>query len=441
MRTLATTLLAATIIFTAAHGATFREQLALAEKDDDTYAQIELIRRILDKETDDELSHELVDLWMKVSDYDMAEKALKSWKNAPEGYRVGIEAEILLNRDQKRDEAIALLENYHGKTADDLDITRQLVRYYEGQRENQKIAALLASAPGVAEDAPLLLQRAAVKRGLADYDGALADFALADKVNRESADTQRAVYDRLKAALPNIKVTTAALEKNPQDFIAYITRAFWLQEAGADRNLILADTEAAHKLAPDSVAVTLLYARLACTPKKALDDFSVNLGKSDPPVESLARLLKLDQQIAQNPKDAAAFAARSFELNDTPGQYLLALKDADAAIAIDPANAPARLEKVFALIQLGRAPEAATEVLVMEKTKPPALKLARAYGYLAEADLKSYRLESAFDFATKALKAQPTAEGYKTRAAILQRLGRATEAGEDLAKAKKLEKK
>jgi hypothetical protein len=46
-----------------------RDQLALAEKDDDTNAQIELIRRILDTEPgDDELRGRLTELWISVED-------------------------------------------------------------------------------------------------------------------------------------------------------------------------------------------------------------------------------------------------------------------------------------------------------------------------------------------------------------------------------------
>src|SRR5690349_13355617 len=103
MRRLATLLvLASAFSFQGVFAASLREQLALAEKAEDTYSEIELIRRVLDKEPGDaDLQEQLIRLWLKVEDYDMAEAALKSWKSAPEGLRAEIGAEILYNRDDK----------------------------------------------------------------------------------------------------------------------------------------------------------------------------------------------------------------------------------------------------------------------------------------------------------------------------------------------------
>ena len=84
------------------------EQLALAEKDEDTHAQIEVIRRILDeKPDDDELRERLADLWLSVEDYDMAESTVRDWANPPESVRVPVLAAVLFVRDGKRDEAVA----------------------------------------------------------------------------------------------------------------------------------------------------------------------------------------------------------------------------------------------------------------------------------------------------------------------------------------------
>ena len=438
MRKLATTLLAVLVVLSTGHGSPLKEQLALATTDEDTHAQIELIRRILEKESDDTLSERLIRLWLSVADYDMAESSLKAWKNAPEGFQASVKAEILYNRDEKRDEAIALLAGYHAKDPSSIEITRQLARYYGALGEHQKIVALLSSAPGVSADAALLLQRASARRALADYEGALKDFYQAEKADGEAVAGERPAYDRIKVALPKIQFATAALEKDPGDYSAHVGRAWWLLSIGASNDFISKDAAAAHSLAPQSAAALLLYARASYSPRQALQEFSVDLSKPTPPLESMGRLIKLDQLITKNPRDVAALAARSFELNGIPAQHQLALKDAEAALAVEPASAGARLEKIFALIKLDRAPEAASEVLVMEGTKPPPAKLARSYGYLAEADLRAYRLESALDYASKALKAEPTAEGYKMRAAILQRLGQVSEAQADLAKAQKL---
>ena len=435
MRHFATILLAGILSFSAARGSTLREQLALADEANDTHARIEIIRRILETESDDELSGQLVNLWLSVSDYDMAESALKDWKTAPPGFQAGVTAEILYNRDEKPGEAIALLAAYHGKDAADLDITRQLARFYGAQGEQRKVAALLASAPGVSGDAPLLLQRARAKRALADFDGALADFALAEKVDAKETESSKPSYERLQAALPQIKSATTRLEKNPKDYEALVARAYWYLASEAP-DLARTDAETAYNLAPQSVAAAWLYARSAYSRQRALEEFSVDLDKGDPTPEVLGKLVKYDALLAAKPRDAAALIARSFQLSEA-SQFLLALKDAEAALAVSPSSADAHVEKIYALIKLGRRSDAAAVLPALEAAKPPAATLARASGYLADAELNAGNLDLALDYATKALKAQSSANLYKVRAAIFQRLGRVAEANDDLAKAKK----
>ncbi len=123
-----------------ANGLSLRDQLALAEKDEDTYAQIELIRRILDNEPGDEaLRAELAELWLSVADFDMAEKTVQGWKSAPEALRASVLATVLYVRDGKKAEAVGLLEGFVVKHPEDLETTRQLVRYLDQMGEQKKI--------------------------------------------------------------------------------------------------------------------------------------------------------------------------------------------------------------------------------------------------------------------------------------------------------------
>src|SRR5882724_9679154 len=142
-----------TVMFLLCHtavGLSLRDQLALAEKDEDTHAQIELIRRILDeKPDDDELRGRLADLWLSVEDYDMAESTVREWTDAPESVSVRVFVTVLFVRDQKKQEAVGSLEGYLVGHPDDLEITRQLAGYLEGMGENQKLVDLLSKAPGV----------------------------------------------------------------------------------------------------------------------------------------------------------------------------------------------------------------------------------------------------------------------------------------------------
>ena len=113
------------------------DQLGLAEKDEDVYAQIELIRRILEKDPDDsELLEQLVELWLSVEDYDMAETQCASGRMLQK-IRASVLAAVLFARDQKRTEAVAMLESYLAGQPENLEITRQLAEYLHAMDEQR----------------------------------------------------------------------------------------------------------------------------------------------------------------------------------------------------------------------------------------------------------------------------------------------------------------
>jgi tetratricopeptide (TPR) repeat protein len=443
MRRLATSLVFATAFsFQAAAAATPLEQLALAEKAADTHSQIELLRRILEQEPSDTLLRErLVRLWLEIEDYDMAKAALDSWKDAPAAFQAEVNAGVLFHGEEDAAAAIAVLETYRTKDPANMAIIRQLAGYYGAAGENRKLVELLEKAPGVDADPELVLTRAGARRTLGDFEGALADFALIEAVDAESVKSARPAYERLRVALPGLREADARLAQDPSDFVALVTRAQLLASAGVPGHLVRTDAERAWKAAPESAAARLLYARAALSPQRARQDLSVDLSAKEPPPESVARLLQLDEALAADPRDASLLAARSFELNDKPAQYALALLDADAALGVDPVNASALVEKIYALVKLGRAPDAAAVMLVLEKTKPSPELLARAFLYLAEGEMAALRFEAALAFANRGLKARPSAALYQTRATILNRLGRLAESQADLASAKKFQKK
>ena len=69
----------------------------------------------------------------------------------------------------------------------------------------------------------------------------------------------------------------------------------------------------------------------------------------------------IDGRVAKNPKDVSGLLARVRELSDDAQQYGLAMRDADAVLAIDPGNAKARAAKVAALVRLDRFDDAEAE--------------------------------------------------------------------------------
>lgn len=442
MRRLATLLVLASVFSCdRLRAATLPEQLALAEKAEDIHAQIEILRRILEKHPDDpELQERLVRAWLTVRDYDMAEAALKQWKNAPQTLRAEVGAEVLFHRDEDPAAAIVLLEAYRSRFPEDISRTRQLAGLLIAVDRRRDAVTLLETAPGVPDQADLLLQRAHAKKFLGDFEGAWADFELAAARDPALASRDRPSFERLQAALPAIRQAEARLRNNPDDFAALIPRAQLLAEVGAQSDAVRADVTRAWQAAPGSMASRIFYSRFVLPASRARSELGVDASAPTLSAPDLARLIALDQAVLAKPRDAAALAARSFALNDTPAQYELALRDADAALAIDPSQGTALVEKIFAEIKLGRVDRAEAVFPRLEAANVPAETVARACQYLADGALRANQLEPALRYATRGLRAGPTVDLYRTRAAILSRLGREDAARADLAAAKKLGK-
>lgn len=432
---------ALTMVFLIAQGisaAPLREQLKAAASEKDSYALIELIRRILDTGPDDALEQRLVTLWMAVSDYEMAEQTLHAWKTVPAGFRALIEADILWKRDQDRAAAVAGLESYHARQPDDREVTLRLVEMLSDQNDVQRIDEVLTATPGVDNDPYLLLRRARARRSLNRFEQALSDFAAAEQIDAEMAANDRPAFDRMRAALPALYTVTEKLGEHPDDFPLLIQRALLYREVGTDPAWIAADAKAALAVHPQSLAATLLYA--ATLPRDiALEKYSVDFSSSAPSDEDLNQLVEWDLRLAKNPRDLKALIARGLVLNHAL-QYRLGLLDAEAALKIDSAQSSAHRVRFHALMQLGWITRAIEVLPEMQKAKVPAFDLAAAYDELAVKQLESNHYEEALEYATMALKAKPSVERYQTRATVRQRLGKDVEARKDLQQAQALKK-
>ena len=423
-----------------------RGQLAMAREDEDRYAEIELLRRLLDElPGDDEARSRLIDLSAQVADYSMAQQMLRKWPKAPEDLRARVIAAALFHRDGKREDACLVLTEYLDKHPADLAIVKQLIGYYAEIGEDAKTAALLAQTPGAGEEPALLVARALARRNLLDFAGALADFAAAEKVSSsdEAVSANRPSFERLKAGLPEFRAAGVALEKNPNDASALRVRAYWHLFTGFAASRAAADADAAMQAEPESVAGLLLatYALQQCHrigQAEALKELDVDISKPLPPRKALLEIERSDTALTRNPDDVAARVARAYQLNDVPGQYQLAIKDANAAIALDPSSAQGYVEKIFALVKLRRFDEAASCVRLLESRNPPPEKLAAALSYMTEAAFASMKFDLALDFANRLIAVKPEAAYFKQRAAIFQRLDRTADAEADLQRAREV---
>lgn len=428
---------------------TLRDQLALADGAADVYAQIEIVRRILDTEPRNAQLHErLVNQWLAVRDYDMAEKAILDWKDAPDPLRASVLATVLYYRDNRLADAITLLEEAHGRALENTALTTQLAEYLAFKEDNARIIALLESTPGINENADLLIIRAKARMRSKDFEGTLRDFALAKSAdkNDDAVKSFWTTAERLKIAMPEIQKRMDILEKEPGNVSALITRAYWYYYVYSLAYLAHVDAKAAYEAAPDSVAARLVYAKCAVSTTRmtagdALKNLGVDTERSLPSPEVLEQIRQADEAVAATPKDAKTFVARGLLLNEQAFQYTLGLRDAGAALALDPGNTAARLEKISSLARLKNYDAAVAEFAALQTAKPPAADLATAASQLAATAFGAGRLDLALNHINFAIKEAPSAQYYRQRAAILQRLNRPADAQADLQKAASLDRK
>jgi len=425
-----------------------RDQLELARAANDRLAQTEILQRILQQEPHDpEARERLASLWLLLGDYEQAVNTVRDENLVSPGFRVRILASSLFSHEKKPDEAIALLSDYHAKSPDDLEVTRLLVGYLVATNQYQKLVELLDRTPGVKNNAALLVARASARRSLQDFEGALRDFKEAGSVDSSDKTVvdQMPSFQRVEEALRHIKTASASLEKAPSDVPARLSRAYWYLYIGSADALAATDAAAARKVEPDFVSARLLdlYAVHLVGPISAGEvqkTSRVDVSRPLPKWSEFEQILRSDQFLKNQPRDAKALTARALQLNAVQ-QYLLAQDDADAALALAPNDAAARLQKIVALVQLKQFEPAATEYRLLEGSKPPREQLAQSAGALAEAAFAESKFEVALDYANRSIKAQPTAQYYRERSAILRRLNRGAEADADLAKANSLSKK
>jgi tetratricopeptide (TPR) repeat protein len=430
-----------------ASGLSLREQLALAEKDEDTYAQIELIRRILEQEPRDAvLRARLAELWLSVDDLEMSESIVRDWKQAPAALRANVLAAVLFRREGKKTEAVAVLERYLAEHPEDLEMTHKLAGYLEKMGEPKKAVDLLSKAPGVETDARLLVARALARRNLRDFASALKDFEAADRIDPEdeSVKNNRPSFDRLRTAVAGIRAASNVLAEQSRDSAALISRAYWYLSTEVANGVAFSDAEAARSVDPGSMAALILYAEAAnrtgrLSAKEARETLGVDVSKPIPTLNVVDSLWRQDRQVSKAPKDVSALLRRSVELRENAQQLLLALGDAQSALSADPNSALARAAKISALAKLGRTEEAIAELKIVESAKASPEVLAESLSSLAEAAMGASQLELALAFSDRAIGAKPQARFYRQRAAILQRLERYTDSQEDLARAKQLD--
>jgi tetratricopeptide (TPR) repeat protein len=423
-----------------------RDQFELATTDKDDLSRIEILRRILDAEPGDAKSHQLlIELWLKIQDYDMAESTLNAWPAAPPRLVALTHADILHSRDRDLDGAIRVLQEYLAKSPKDAGVLEVLVQDLLGTSNREAQLKALDQLIALERDATNLIRRANVKLQLGDYSGAVTDAKAAQALEPDASIVKGAIpqFERVEETLQMLPPLDAAIAANPKDFAKLLDRTWWLRYGGMlDR--ALADANAAAALQPDSLMAKIAVVRAGSMlgKVKAADVLRESLIDADKPhaLETSEAIAASDLALIANPKDAAQLTARAAALNDA-GQYLLARRDVETALALDPKAADAGIAGIQAAVLMGDDTGAATLLRQVEAMKPKKAPLARALGKLSQVYFEKPNLALALDLANKSLALQETEQALRVKAAALQRLGKPKEAAAAFARADALEKK
>jgi tetratricopeptide (TPR) repeat protein len=446
-------LVLAAVLFHGVGGITFAQpltlesQLALVRENEDTHAEIELLRRLLDRGPDDpEANQRLIALWLDVEDYDMAEAAVAAWKQAPAGLVARARAAALFHRDEQLAAAIDVLASRTAQDPRDTPTLDQLGEYLgladRWPEQIQAMDSLLAVEPSASR----FLIRANARRQTGDYPGAVRDARKAQSIEPDSTAVKNTLpgYERLGQALGAIEKATAQLAAHPDDVRVLLERGKQYLY-GEIPHLALADAEAAEKVAPGSAYARVLKARALfalgqVSSAEALENFDVNVSAPLEETATTEAIIRCDLALEKDPKDIAALRTRSGWLNHDIAQYTLASADAEAVLALDPSDTEACLNALYASALRDRADDAAAWLVRIEQLQPPPSVLARAYATVSELFFRARKLPRALEFAEKSLGAKEGAAMWRFKAACLQRMGREAEASDANARASKLEK-
>ncbi|MEO6052416.1 MAG: hypothetical protein ABIP97_00235, partial [Chthoniobacterales bacterium] len=423
-------------------------QRKLAAGAEDNYSEIELLRRLLDEKPKDDAAHQrLIELWMKTTDYTMAEAALAQWSNAPKPLAARVHAKILYSRDENLSTAIQTLNTALKDSPNDVQTLEDLSNYLAIAKEWNAQVKVYDTLLSVKQTPQRFLDRAQAKRLSGDYTSAISDARAAQALEPDNLSVKKALpgYERLAIALNASARLTPQIRAHPNDLKSLLLRASFYQYADMS-DLALLDAETALKLSPNSVYAKIIQARMLCALSKitstvANEEYKVEVSKPRETDATRTGLINCDLILANTPNNPKALQERAYWLNDEIAQYALAADDAKAALKIDPKFTPASLEIIYALAMSGKTDEALVYLHRLEELNPSKKTLAQAFATFANTYFKKSDFVLALDFAGQSLKQDETAPMLRLKASCLQRLGRQKEADTALKRVKELKGK
>ena len=411
------------------------EQLALAREDNEQASQIEILRRLVEAgEGSDEVKADLVRLWVQSGDLAMAEATLESMHAPSAEWLAIVRAGRAFHENQQPEEAVQGLRAFLAGNPESMAATEALVEMLGQLDRPEETLRVLEASPLTPQNAGLIVARAAARRAIGDLQGALADWNAASRIDERhpAVRAQAAAFERLAGVMEPIEAALAAANANPGDLEAGVLKVFWMREGGMPAK------EAAGALLthfPRATSARVIQAVCAgLSPWDTLEKFAVRTSPS-PDAATLRGLAKLDLAVESNTPGARIDRAQY--LNESMGQYELAMEDIQAVLRDDPSNARALAAGVYSRTQVGNTGGALSAWRRLEECRPPRPVAARAARQMAQMFFDKGDFPAALGMATRSLELEKAADTLRLRAAIYQRLGQADDAARDLSAAER----
>ena len=421
-----------------------RNQLAAAQEATDGPAIIELSLRIVEADPQDSKSWEtLARAELEAAEYNRCAATLNSWEKSGQLYPPVID-------DLRGDLAAArkeygAAERYWRRCIATrpkaVDVLEKLADLCADQERWSDALEFRTQALALNETAAGRIQRAKLYLELHEWDRALADAQSANALDSSDATVKEWLprFELLKKYLPRIKALDAQIG-------AQSGAALWLDRArlftlANQPDLALRDCRRAMKIGPGMIRARVQTGEalldLGRTEEAAKLNVSYDLARDENGhlnEEALRALGGCDAQVLQNSRQAGPLISRAKVLRRL-NQYVLALEDAQAALALDTKSAGAHFQAAHALDALGRTKEALSHIVEATALDPndPVMWYYRG---LLEAQRADF--EAAITSQSRSIAVRESAVALLEREKCERRIGRIAAADADAIRRKEL---
>lgn len=416
----------------------FHKQLAAAQEVTDKPAIIELSRRIVEADPQDSTTWEtLARTQFEVAEYDRCTATLNAWANAVKPTPAVLDDLRGDVAEARKDHKAAerYWRSYIMAGSEAIDGLEKLADLCAGEKRWRDAVEFRTRALALDETAVGRIRRANLYLELHEWDKALDDSDKANALDPSDATVKERLpkFELLRKFIRRIKVLDAQIGKSQGAAVLWLDRARLFTLADQPE-LALTDCRQAMNQVPGLMRARIQTAEalqdLGLGEEAASLNVSYDLARDENKHVNEGALRALgacDAQVLQNPVKADPLILRAKALRRL-NQYVLALADARAALALDGNSAGAHFEAAHALDGLGRTKEAMSQISIATELDPndPVMWYYRGLLEAQRADFAA-----AIQSQTRSLAIRESSVALLEREKCERRTGRIAEADAD----------